>query len=70
MKLTLTFDGVIDGEEYEVLLRLPCGKREFDFYSKARNSLDFKFVLVPLVTPDSVAPTLHGKNGRGNTFFT
>ena len=49
---------------------VPCGKRGFYFYSRARNSLDFKFVFVPSVPPDSVAPTLHCKNGRGNTFFT
>ena len=49
---------------------MPCGKGDFYFYSKARNSLEFKFVLVPSVPPDSVAPTLHSKNGRGNMFFT
>ena len=49
---------------------VPCGKGNFTFDGKARNSLDFKFVLVPSVPPDSVAPTLHSKNGRGNTFFT
>ena len=47
-----------------------AGLRVLYFYSEARNSLDFKFVLVPSVGPDSVAPTLHSKNGRGNTFFT
>ena len=41
---------------------VPCGKG--NFYSKAKNSLDFKFVLVPSVAPDSVAPTLHIKNGK------
>ena len=46
--------------------RLPCHRLP----TSHPHGLVCKTPVIPSVPPDSVAPTLHEKNGRGNTFFT